>query len=124
MMLVVLGLAVVMVTGCGSKQDNLTKKAISSMDKLAGILAGVKDKASAEKAVPKLEKLGEQLKSLKKEMDALELSDDDEQAMQDKYEDKLKKVGEKIDAEMERIVGIPDAVAVIMPAMMKMGKGM
>jgi hypothetical protein len=51
--------------------DKNTEASIMALNKLGELLAGIKDKASADKAKPQLKEMGETLKKLKAESDKL-----------------------------------------------------
>jgi len=95
--------------------DQFMKDAIKLVGELADNLEKVKDKASAEKAKPKLVDLLRRLKKLdergRKVISAL--PKEEQQALQKKYKDDLEKVSRRFAAEGARIGKDPDLQAVL-----------
>ncbi len=92
-------------TGCGGdSHDAIAEDQMQVMDEMVDILSDIDDEASAKAAKPKLEKLGERMKSIEARME--ELGDppaDKKAALEEKYKEKMGAVAMKLFAEMMRI---------------------
>ena len=87
---------VVVMSGCGGdKDEQATREMIDCMRDMNSVLEGVKDKASAEAAKPKMEKIAKRMEALGKR--AKEMGDPPKER-----EDELKK---KYDKEMKEVMG-------------------
>ena len=101
--------------GGGNSPDALNKEAISMMNEVAGVLESVKDKASGEAAIPKLQGLAKRGEDLKKRMDGLKLSKEDEKKIEEKY----KKEGMEAGMRMFKAMGEASMVMEKDPALKK-----
>jgi hypothetical protein len=120
-----LGLALVLVSGCGGANtpDAVSKEALASMSELSGVLEGIKDEASGDAAVSKIDKIVEKMNQFKEKMDSFKLSAEDKKKIEDKY----KKEGEDI---VKKLIGssikasqaAPKAMKKISESMSKMKK--
>jgi hypothetical protein len=95
--------------------DLLMKDAIKLMGEFADTFEKIKDKASAEKAKPKLVDLTKRFKKLneqgRKIVDAL--PKEEQEALQKKYKDDLEKVTKRLIAETGRLNKDPEIQAVL-----------
>ena len=90
---------------CGDPSpSSVMQDQIDYMDRFAGILADVKDPASAEAAKSKIESLIGDMSELKKQAEAMEPpTPEDLAALEKEYMAKAAAVGAKVDQEMKRI---------------------
>lgn len=77
--------------------DELYKKNIKFFGDLVDIMAGIKDEASADKAIPKLDKLVKDFEKVAKQMEALKPSKEDLKKLEAKYKDQMEKFKVKMD---------------------------
>ena len=103
------GLMLVLVCGlggCKSKHEALQDDAMAMLNELCDILDGVTDDASAQAAVPKIEKLGARMKELGERAKALGTPPkEEEERLKTKmtaYQEKLKKRMEAAGPKLER----------------------
>jgi hypothetical protein len=76
--------------------EGIIKEVIKAMNDMADILDGIKDRESARKAHPRLEKVVARLKELKKrEGKLVKLSGVEEARLQEKYKTDLKKIHDR-----------------------------
>lgn len=71
--LALIALMALIVLGCGSEptHESVAMEGITAMEALFAELENVSDEASAEKALPAIEKIGKKLEGLKAQMEAL-----------------------------------------------------
>ncbi len=76
--------------------ESLTEDMIGQLEELVSVLEGIDDEASAKAAVKDIEKVTEELKSIKEKMKELgEPSKDKDKELKAKYEDRLNEVLKK-----------------------------
>jgi uncharacterized lipoprotein YehR (DUF1307 family) len=96
------------VSGCGDSHESLTKDAIKLTNEMADVLESIKDKDSAEKAKPKLEKLAEKFKDLKKRMDKIGKPDKaKEEALEKKYKSDAEAAGKRLVTALGKAAAVP-----------------
>jgi hypothetical protein len=118
------GLALVLVcgvSGCGSSAAEQTMKdTIAAENELADIMEGIKDDASAEAAIPKMEKVGERMKEIVRKVKSLKMTKDEEKKLQEKYKPEMEKMQERLkNATMNLVKKAPGKSQKVMQAFMK-----
>ena len=97
-------LMAVLFASCGAdSKEKVTEDALSAMEEMVTILEGVKDKATAETAKPKLEALAKKVEGLKDRQKALNISDDDMKKEMEKHKERMGKLMGKMMATMMKI---------------------
>ncbi len=87
---VTLGLAVAMtlgLSGCGGSggAEGVMKDMLANMNEMTATLESIKDDASADAAIPKLEKQSARMKELTDKAKAMKLSPEEDKKLQEKY---------------------------------------
>ncbi len=101
---------VVLVSGCKDKYESATDEMLGCLKEVNAVLAGVKDEASVQAAKPKLEKLGERMKTLSERVKAMEKpSKEREEQLQKKYETEMQGVMKDLMGHMMRLMSIKGA---------------
>ena len=97
--------AAALFSGCGSSPESLAEDMISKMEELVEVLETVKDEDTATDAVEDIKAIIADLKELKEEGEELEksMSDEEQKALEEKFEPRLKKVMGKMMGEMMRV---------------------
>lgn len=86
-----LGTLVLTIGGCGKSHESVRADTLSTMNDIAATLKNVTDEASAKDAASKLKSLGEKLKKLKADDEALgKWSDEDEKKWMTAHENDFK----------------------------------
>ena len=122
----VIGLALALLivcgfSGCGGANtpDDVMKATIDNMKELGSIMEGIKDEASGEAAIPKVEAVAKRMKELKEKMKSFKLSDEEMKKLGEKYLKDLMEVGLKMMApQMKAKLAAPNAMKKI-DALMK-----
>jgi hypothetical protein len=99
--LVGMGIALVVLSalaGCsgGGGAESLMNEQIKTMNELSGVLEGIKDDASADAAVPKLEKLALQIKELDKKGKDIKVSADEKKKLEEKFKGQLEEAVKRL----------------------------
>lgn len=106
--------------------DSLAKAALKSMREMANILESVTDKASAEAAVPRIERLGDRMADLYREERKLKetnpITEEKEKELEEKYDDERKALNERISKERRRLMKEPELFSIIQEPMSNIGK--
>ena len=93
----------------GDSHESIRKETIKAMNEMCDILGSIKDKASAEAAKSKMEKLSERMQDLKKRADKLgEPSAEVKSALEKKYKAELEQVGQRFVKEVFRMATMED----------------
>jgi hypothetical protein len=94
--------------------EKLVKEQIGMLNQMCVLLESVKDKASGEKAVPKLKALAKKGEELKARMEKLgKPSKETEQALKEKYSPEIQKVIPRLVKESTRIGNDPELKKVL-----------
>ena len=102
----------------GDSRDKVIKDQLALMTAMTGLLEGVTDKESAEKAKPEFTKLNGKGQALKARADKLgEPSPEEEDALKAKYGPQMEEVGKKMMTQMMRLMAKPEAMAVLKDSM-------
>ncbi len=109
--------------GCGSAtnpHEDLSSRALASMEEMGDILASIKDEASAREAVPRLERLGATMKEIAEEAKKLgdppaELKARLQASMDSKSAEMEAKMGEF----MKYMIKNPKIMEILAPALTK-----
>ena len=127
-LLVVGGLIWALMTLLGTTHDSLAKANLKAMHEMASILESVTDKASAEAAVPKLERLTDHIAELYRKERRLKETDpmtsEMEKEFKEKYEDQKKEAEERLNAQLKRLRDKPDVLAVLQEPMTGLSRKM
>jgi hypothetical protein len=118
-----LGMALVLAataTGCGGSPDSLAKEELGIFNDISATLEGVKDDASADAAIPKLEKQADQLASVMKKIK--ELSPEQQKKITEKYQAEIQKtMARMMEAMMKAGSKAPSKVAKLGETFKKLG---
>jgi hypothetical protein len=90
-----------------SPHEAVVKDMIAATDKLTGVLATIKDAASAEAARPELKKAADDFLAIRKKAKALPEPNQKERDRLQTYAKKLKEAVERYFEERGRVVGVP-----------------
>jgi hypothetical protein len=104
--------------------EAILKESLKLTSDMAETLKAVKDKTSAEAAVPKLKALDERLAALqKKEAQVRKLSADEQKELQTKYKAAVTTAHKALGRELERVAKLPDVKALLLKesALLKQG---
>jgi hypothetical protein len=88
---------------------------------IVSILKGVKDKDSAMAAKTKLIGVAKDMSELAAKWDKKKMNEAEMNKAMEKYKPEMEKTGKEMQAEMERISKIPEAMGPIMEGMMSLG---
>ena len=117
-------LAVAFLTSCGGdSHQKITADLVANMEKVLAAVEDVTDKASAEKAAEKIEKLAGNFEDIKARAEKIGDPDEKTEAMlKEKFEQPMKDLGAKMMGAVMKIAQEnPDAMPVIQKAMEKIG---
>ena len=112
--------------GCGGSNspEGLTRSALDRMNELAGVLESVKDKATADAAVAKIDQLAGQLTELGKKMDGLKLSIEELEKGKKQFGPDIMKAEGRLDAALMALrQKAPDGFDPVNNALNKHGMG-
>ncbi len=120
------------ITSCGDKKgsgsaadtpDSVTDELLVKMDELADAIGGVTDKASAEEAATKIDKIGDEFLDIAKRLEALdEPSEDEKKALDEKMSKAMDAKQEKMVTAMKSLMNNPEVAPIIFKAMEDFGK--
>jgi hypothetical protein len=97
-----LTLGVVLVAACGlggcggSKAENAIKESIATVNEMAQALESVKDDASADAAIPRLQKAAQRFQEIAKQRAAFKLDPTEEKRLQEQYMPEMSKAMQKL----------------------------
>jgi hypothetical protein len=104
------------VSGCGDSHEAVLKDTIKTMDEITEVCESIKDESSAKAAKPKLEKLAEKMKDIKKRADKLgDPKGDKKEALEKKYKDDLLKSALKMAVAIQKASTVPGGKDAIKP---------
>lgn len=104
-----LGLFLVACGGSVSDHDEAMEAQMDLMEEMVGILEGVTDKASAEKAKPEMEALGKKAQKLAEEIEKLPQPDQAElKRLQEKYQPRMEEFQKKAMEHMMKLMTYPE----------------
>jgi hypothetical protein len=108
LMLACMGLA--FCAGCGDSPDSVMQDALSCAKEMGTVMQSVKDEASAQAAAPKLKAIGGRMQDIEKRQKALNLSKEEETALQAKYKPQMEEIAKGLLPDMMRVMtmGIKD----------------
>jgi predicted transcriptional regulator len=93
----VIGTIVLCASGCGDSHDAVARDMLSTMKELSAAVKGVKDEASVQEAVTRLEALADRMKALKKRSDTLgEAPKEIANTLRTKYEQEFREASDSI----------------------------
>jgi hypothetical protein len=109
-LLVIVGLGLALCAGCGDSPEALMKDTLSNMKEMSGVLQSVKDETSAKAAAPKLKAIGARMQDLAKRGKDMNLSQEQQTALVEKYKPQMEEAVKGMFPEMMRIgmLGIKD----------------
>jgi hypothetical protein len=89
--------------------ETLAEESYKAFNGLADVLAGIKDKDTAEKAKPELKKTGEKIADLKARFEKIGMPTDSKKVeLEKKFSPKMKEAMKKVEKEMGRIATMVD----------------
>ena len=93
----------------------ITEESVTASEKLVDVLKGVKDKASANSALPKVTELGSLLRQCQQASIIArgEVTKEDLKTVTDRFAERQKRAERQLQAECKRIEAIPEAFAVV-----------
>lgn len=98
--------------------ESLTRRTLDQLKELARVLGGVKGRATAMEAVPKIREIAEAMRKLKEDAESLgPLQPEEGDRLRDKYQKEVTSVAEKLDAAVRRVMADASIWAEIAPAM-------
>ena len=101
-------------------RDKVMEDQLGLMASMVGVLEGVTDKATAEKAKPEMKSLNTKAEAVKLRADKLgEPTEEEEKGLKEKYGAQMEEVGGKIMAQMMRLMAKPEVMAIIQDSMSK-----
>jgi hypothetical protein len=102
-------------TGCGGANDpdTMMKKTIGQVNAIAETLADIKDEASAKAALPKLQKIAEASQEMKKKLEGVKATKEQEEALKKKYEKDMQQAVGKLMKESMRVAAVPGGAAAL-----------
>lgn len=103
--IIVISICTIATVGCKDNYRSILKGQVSTLDDIAKVLTRIRDKKSAEEAKPKLKKLGDEWRLLKRRMRAIRVTD--------KIREKSKDVEIEYQALMMRLSGDSIRVSLI-----------
>lgn len=108
------------------KADELLTKLSAGFEKTVTALESVTDKASAEAAAIKIKEASAELSALSSQAKALEseLSEEEKKAMETSAMKKMEPLMGRMTEVMQKVMTIPDAAEVLMPAIQDFQKAM
>ena len=81
-------------SGCGDSHESVIKEQIGLMNEMADVMEGIKTKADAEAAKPKLESIASKMKDLQEKAKKMgEPSEEKQKELMEKYMPELMKAG-------------------------------
>jgi cytochrome c556 len=93
----VIGTIVLCASGCGDSHDAVTRDMLSTMKELSAVVKGVKDEASVQEAVTRLEALADRMKALKKRSDTLgQAPKEVDNSLRTKYEQEFRAASDSV----------------------------
>jgi hypothetical protein len=112
--------------GCGKGQDLTTHEGVAdaeikAMEDFADVFDGITDKASAEAALPKIEAVMARMKEV--EAARRKLGDpgpEERQRLDARLATARRDVDPRMQKNMERLQGVPDALTVLVPVMIRL----
>ena len=93
--------------------DAITKALIKNLNETVKVLGGVKDKSTADEALPKLRDIAKTMQALKKKAEALKPSADEKEQMEKKYKPEIDGLLKKVLGEALRLSKVEGAEAVL-----------
>lgn len=98
--------------------ESLTRRTLDQLKELTRVLGGVKGRATAMEAVPKIREIAEAMRNLKEDAESLgPLQPEEGDRLRDKYQKEVHSVAEKLDAAVRRVMADASIWAEIAPAM-------
>lgn len=119
---------VLVLTVFRTSHDSLAGSLVSELEAMADTMDSIKDIDSAKAAVPRLERQGDRMVELVRKGSELEKSDpltkEEEQALKEKYDDRIKAASKRLSEARRRIRDIPGAGEVLAEPMMEFARKM
>lgn len=110
-------------TSCSpDTKEKVAEDAFSAMEEVMTVLEGVKDKATAEAASPKLKKLVDKVEGIKARQKALSITDEDFKKEMEKQKDRMGKLMGKMLPTLMKISADKEVEAIIGESMKKIMK--
>jgi hypothetical protein len=116
--LAAVGVLAVLLAGCKTDHESVTKDVIGKMKEMTSVLKGVTDETSAKAAAPKLRSISEQMRKLQDEIKKLgEPTPEVKKELATKYEGQVRDVSMEFFKELSRIGMNPKLAGPINDAM-------
>ena len=107
-MFCVLGLALLVCTGCGDGGAEVSKKQFALLGELRDTMAKVKDADSLKAELPNLEKISKNLAAAQAELNKLQISTEQQRDLRAKYGKDLDTLSKDLKTESDRIEALPN----------------
>lgn len=107
-MLCVLGIALLVCTGCGDGGAEASKKQYALLGELRDTLTKVKDAATLKSELPNLEKISQQLAATEADLAKQQLTTEQKRDLRAKYGKDLETLGNELKQQSDRIEALPN----------------
>ena len=112
-------LAAVVLVGCGGGDtpQSLSKEMMGNLNIMADILEGIHDEASAKDAVPKIDAVRASMRDIAKRSKGVKTDAATDKAISESMAKEMPAAQGRIAAAMGKLVGQPEVMAILQPAM-------
>ena len=112
-------LAAVVLVGCGGGDtpQSLSKEMMGNLNIMADILEGIHDEASAKTAVPKIDAVRASMRDIAKRSKGVKTDAATDKAISESMAKEMPAAQHRIAAAMGKLVGKPEVMAILQPAM-------
>jgi len=112
-------LAAVVLVGCGGGDtpQSLSKEMMGNFNIMASILEGIDDEASAKAAVPKIDAVRASMRDIAKRSKGVKTDAATDKAISESMAKEMPAAQSRIAAAMGKLVGQPEVMAILQPAM-------
>ena len=107
-LLCVLGIALLVCTGCGDGGAEASKKQYTLLGELRDTLTKVKDAATLKSELPNLEKISQQLAATEADLTKQQLTTEQKRDLRAKYGKDLETLGNELKQQSDRIEALPN----------------
>ena len=107
-MLCVLGLALLVCTGCGDAGDKVSQQQFALLGQLRDTMKKVQDPATLKSELPNLEKISQQLAAVQAELNKQQITTEQQRDLRAKYGQDLTSLGTELKEQSNRIEKLPE----------------
>ena len=112
---------VLMMTVFGGSAESLTEDLLDAQEDMVDVMEGITDEASAKAAIPKIRRIGNgmvsTLRKIKEYDKSKPLTREEQKALQEKFQDRMRELRDRQSEERRRLRGIPGATEAIQEGM-------